>query len=257
MAHVMQQTHAFSRHAAAQFKGLPPLLCCGRLTSCSVRSAHTTQPLLHDQGLQSYPQHAIAQHQEQQQQRQQVHQQQQQSDPEPQQLQQSSDICTREEQQQQLTDDWLQRSRLLVGPDGLDRLAALNVLLVGLGGVGSFAGKMKLAAKISTPSRLPGYLACRLRAAALQVLVVWQVGDRPIEDGGTISTTHHQEAASNVRPPTPPRCCRVCITPLCCSHMYGKVFCGRQLSCSPPPCTVMCSLGELCRCGGHTGTGCG
>jgi hypothetical protein len=38
-------------------------------------------------------------------------------------------------------DDWLQRSRLLVGADGLAKLASLNVLLVGLGGVGSFAGE--------------------------------------------------------------------------------------------------------------------
>jgi ThiF family len=38
-------------------------------------------------------------------------------------------------------DDWLQRSRLLVGPEGLEALARLNVLLVGLGGVGSFAAE--------------------------------------------------------------------------------------------------------------------
>lgn len=37
-------------------------------------------------------------------------------------------------------DDWCQRSRLLVGADGLQKLSAVNVLLVGLGGVGSFAG---------------------------------------------------------------------------------------------------------------------
>jgi tRNA A37 threonylcarbamoyladenosine dehydratase len=36
----------------------------------------------------------------------------------------------------------LQRTRLLVGQEGLDRLAALNVLLVGLGGVGSFAAEL-------------------------------------------------------------------------------------------------------------------
>jgi hypothetical protein len=168
MAHVMQQTQAISRHAAAQFKGLPPLLSCGRLTSCSVRSAHTSQPLLHEQGLQSHPQQSIAQqHQEQQQQQQQVHQQSK-SKPQAQQLQQLTDKFTQEEQQQQqLTDDWLQRSRLLVGPDGLDSLATLNVLLVGLGGVGSFAGKMRLAAQLSTPSLPPDAFPCGLHAAAL------------------------------------------------------------------------------------------
>jgi hypothetical protein len=40
-----------------------------------------------------------------------------------------------------VTDDWCQRSRLLVGAEGLATLASLNVLLVGLGGVGSFTGE--------------------------------------------------------------------------------------------------------------------
>jgi tRNA A37 threonylcarbamoyladenosine dehydratase len=58
-------------------------------------------------------------------------------------------IAPLEQQQQQhqqpqlpADDDWLQRTRLLVGQEGLDKLAALNVLLVGLGGVGSFAAEL-------------------------------------------------------------------------------------------------------------------
>ena len=36
---------------------------------------------------------------------------------------------------------WLSRSELLLGPPQLKRLADTNVLLVGLGGVGSFAAE--------------------------------------------------------------------------------------------------------------------
>ena len=53
-------------------------------------------------------------------------------------LQQQQQVSPAEPQP--LLDDWCQRSRLLVGADGLEKLAAVNVLLVGVGGVGSFAG---------------------------------------------------------------------------------------------------------------------
>lgn len=37
--------------------------------------------------------------------------------------------------------DWLQRSELLVKPEGLEKLKNANILVVGLGGVGSFAAE--------------------------------------------------------------------------------------------------------------------
>ena len=38
--------------------------------------------------------------------------------------------------------DWLSRTKLLLGADGLNKLRASNVLVVGLGGVGAFAAEM-------------------------------------------------------------------------------------------------------------------
>ena len=38
--------------------------------------------------------------------------------------------------------DWLSRTELLLGADGLNKLRASNVLVVGLGGVGAFAAEM-------------------------------------------------------------------------------------------------------------------
>ena len=38
--------------------------------------------------------------------------------------------------------DWLSRTELLLGEDGLDKLKASNVLIVGLGGVGAYAAEM-------------------------------------------------------------------------------------------------------------------
>jgi hypothetical protein len=53
-------------------------------------------------------------------------------------------------------DDWLQRSRLLVGADGCERLASLNVLLVGLGGVGSFAAEFLVRAGVGALTIVDG-----------------------------------------------------------------------------------------------------
>ncbi len=36
---------------------------------------------------------------------------------------------------------WLERTELLIKEDGLDKLTKANVLVVGLGGVGSFAAE--------------------------------------------------------------------------------------------------------------------
>jgi len=38
--------------------------------------------------------------------------------------------------------DWLSRTELLLGEDGLKSLKTSNVLIVGLGGVGAFAAEM-------------------------------------------------------------------------------------------------------------------
>ena len=36
---------------------------------------------------------------------------------------------------------WLSRSELLIGPEGIQKLQSAHVLIVGLGGVGSFAAE--------------------------------------------------------------------------------------------------------------------
>ena len=41
-----------------------------------------------------------------------------------------------------MSDSWLERSRLLFGPDALEKLRASHVLVIGLGGVGAFAAEM-------------------------------------------------------------------------------------------------------------------
>ena len=43
---------------------------------------------------------------------------------------------------------WLERSELLLGKDGLDRLKGANVLVVGVGGVGAYAAEMLVRAGI-------------------------------------------------------------------------------------------------------------
>ena len=43
-------------------------------------------------------------------------------------------------------DDWKQRTEILVGKDGVERLAAAHVLVVGLGGVGAYARTSVVAA---------------------------------------------------------------------------------------------------------------
>jgi tRNA A37 threonylcarbamoyladenosine dehydratase len=38
-----------------------------------------------------------------------------------------------------MTSDWLERTKILIGTDGLKKLQSARVLVVGLGGVGAFA----------------------------------------------------------------------------------------------------------------------
>lgn len=40
------------------------------------------------------------------------------------------------------SDDWLSRTRLLLGEDRMERLAVARVLVVGTGGVGAYAAEM-------------------------------------------------------------------------------------------------------------------
>ena len=45
--------------------------------------------------------------------------------------------------------DWLQRSELLIKQEGLEKLKNASVLVVGLGGVGSFAAEFLARAGVS------------------------------------------------------------------------------------------------------------
>lgn len=126
MAHLMQRpAQVLTRHS----RGVPALLSCAKASCTHVKSCHSSQAPVQE-GRVPGP-HTDQQQQQQQQlpQQQQLVQQQQQQ---PEQSSQGGSDA--------LVDDWCQRSRLLVGADGLQKLAAVNVLLVGLGGVGSFAG---------------------------------------------------------------------------------------------------------------------
>jgi tRNA A37 threonylcarbamoyladenosine dehydratase len=52
--------------------------------------------------------------------------------------------------------DWLQRTELLIGADGLNRLKLANVLVVGMGGVGSFAAEFLCRAGIGRMTIIDG-----------------------------------------------------------------------------------------------------
>jgi hypothetical protein len=139
----MQPAQTLGRHAAAAARGLPP--CILTYTHiCAVRACHSgskhTCRSAAEQSLQDSQQlHGSPESRQQQWQQ----QQQQQSSRAPQEQQQQPSAGTLEAPGDPLlpVDDWAQRSRLLVGAEGLAKLASLNVLLVGLGGVGSFAGE--------------------------------------------------------------------------------------------------------------------
>ena len=51
---------------------------------------------------------------------------------------------------------WLSRSELLIGPQGIQALQAAHVLIVGLGGVGSFAAEFIARAGIGTMTIVDG-----------------------------------------------------------------------------------------------------
>jgi tRNA A37 threonylcarbamoyladenosine dehydratase len=52
--------------------------------------------------------------------------------------------------------DWLTRTKLLVGEEGVERLKASNVLVVGLGGVGSYAAEMICRAGVGAMTIVDG-----------------------------------------------------------------------------------------------------
>jgi len=51
---------------------------------------------------------------------------------------------------------WLSRSELLIGPEGIQKLQSAHVLIVGLGGVGSFAAEFIARAGIGTMTIVDG-----------------------------------------------------------------------------------------------------
>jgi tRNA A37 threonylcarbamoyladenosine dehydratase len=52
--------------------------------------------------------------------------------------------------------DWLERTELLIGEEGVQKLQKANILLVGLGGVGSFAGEFLVRAGIGQITIIDG-----------------------------------------------------------------------------------------------------
>jgi tRNA threonylcarbamoyladenosine dehydratase len=52
--------------------------------------------------------------------------------------------------------NWLERTELLVGPEKIEALSKANVLLVGLGGVGSFAGEFLVRAGLGNITIIDG-----------------------------------------------------------------------------------------------------
>jgi tRNA A37 threonylcarbamoyladenosine dehydratase len=52
--------------------------------------------------------------------------------------------------------DWLQRSELLIKPEGIEKLKKANVLVVGLGGVGSFAAEFLARAGVGNLTIVDG-----------------------------------------------------------------------------------------------------
>ena len=51
---------------------------------------------------------------------------------------------------------WLSRSELLIGPEGIAKLQASHVLVVGLGGVGSFAAEFIARSGVGTMTIVDG-----------------------------------------------------------------------------------------------------
>lgn len=175
MAHAVVQLPA-ARLATLRTNSSLLLQTCVHLHSCCcVRSsAHTDQSALHNNEMLQQTQPDQKEHQHQQQQ----------------QLPAAAAGPSEE-------DDWLQRSRLLVGADGLVKLSALNVLLVGLGGVGSFAGGLAppraAAASLALVAQCSCYNinCCMLPpSSAAEFLCRAGVGSMTIVDGDTVDTTN-------------------------------------------------------------------
>jgi tRNA A37 threonylcarbamoyladenosine dehydratase len=55
-----------------------------------------------------------------------------------------------------MTSDWLERTKILIGTDGLKKLQSARVLVVGLGGVGAFAAEMICRAGVGSMTIVDG-----------------------------------------------------------------------------------------------------
>ena len=55
-----------------------------------------------------------------------------------------------------MTPQWLERTELLIGPDAIQRLQKAHVLVVGLGGVGSFAVEFLARSGVGTLTLVDG-----------------------------------------------------------------------------------------------------
>ena len=53
--------------------------------------------------------------------------------------------------------NWLERTELLINEEGLEKLATANILVVGLGGVGSFAAEFVARSGVGRMTIVDGY----------------------------------------------------------------------------------------------------
>ena len=59
-----------------------------------------------------------------------------------------------------MTDNWLERTELLLGAEKLEKLRAAHVLVVGLGGVGAYAAEMIVRAGVGRMTASKAFTQC-------------------------------------------------------------------------------------------------